>query len=218
MQSELIHQVMTAVRQECRQWVTPAVSVIAEQLRSPFTVLVSCIISLRTKDAVTAAASMRLFERARTPEAMVRLSEEEIAALIFPAGFYRTKARQIRGISQQLVDQSGAEVPDRLESLLALPGVGRKTANLVITLGYGKPGICVDTHVHRITNRWGYVETRTPDQTEMALRGKLPTEYWIEINDLLVCYGQNRCLPISPYCSSCVLAVWCDRVGVERSR
>lgn len=209
---------MASLREECRQWATPAVTVIAEQLKSPFTVLVSCIISLRTKDVVTAAASARLFERARTPETMLELAEDEIAALIFPAGFYRTKARQIKCICQRLVDQFAGVVPAQLEQLLTLPGVGRKTANLVVTLGYAQPGICVDTHVHRITNRWGYVATRTPDQTEMALRAMLPPEYWIEINDLLVCYGQHRCVPVSPFCSVCRLSQWCERFGVARNR
>lgn len=218
MQNDTIHRVMAILREECRQWVTPAVSVIAEQMRSPFTVLISCIISLRTKDAVTAAASARLFERARDPATMLQLDQEEIASLIFPAGFYRTKARQIKEISHRLQDEFAGRVPDELDQLLSLKGVGRKTANLVVTLGYGKPGICVDTHVHRITNRWGYVVTRTPDQTEAALRSRLPPEYWIEINDLLVCYGQNRCLPVSPICSACRLAPWCERVGVVRNR
>lgn len=218
MQNDAIHSVMAILREECRQWATPAVTVIAEQLRTPFTVLISCLISLRTKDAVTAAASLRLFERAHDPGAMLALAESEIASLIFPAGFYRTKAHQIKEICQRLVDEFAGRVPDRLDQLLSLKGVGRKTANLVVTLGYGKPGICVDTHVHRITNRWGYVATRTPDQTEAALRSCLPREYWIEINDLLVCYGQNRCLPVSPICSACKLVTWCDRVGVGRNR
>jgi len=218
MQSEAIHRIMATLRAECRQWSTPAVTVIAEQLRTPFTVLISCLISLRTKDAVTAAASARLFDRACTPETMLLLSEQEIAVLIFPAGFYRTKARQIRAICQGLLDQFAGRVPDQLDQLLLLPGVGRKTANLVVTLGYGKPGICVDTHVHRIVNRWGYIATRTPDQSEFALRAKLPAEYWIEINDLLVCYGQNRCLPVSPLCSCCRVSEWCDRTGVGRTR
>lgn len=218
MQHFPIHRVMAAVRDECRQWMTPAVSLIAEQLKSPFTVLIACLISLRTKDVVTAAAAARLFEQAATPEAMLGLAEEEIATLIFPAGFYRTKARQIRNICQILVDRFAGAVPEQIDQLLALPGVGRKTANLVITLGYAQPGICVDTHVHRITNRWGYVTTRTPEQTEMALRATLPPEYWIEINDLLVCYGQHRCVPVSPFCSLCILYRWCQRKGVVRYR
>ncbi len=218
MQNDVIHQVMATLRQECRQWDPPAVTVVAEQLRTPFTVLISCVISLRTKDAVTAAASARLFAEAADPAALLSLREEKIAQLIYPAGFYRTKARQIRDICQTLQDAYGGKVPAQLDRLLALKGVGRKTANLVVTLGYGLPGICVDTHVHRITNRWGYVTTRTPDETETALRAKLPSEYWITINDLLVCYGQHHCLPRSPFCSSCRLAGWCERRLVERSR
>lgn len=146
------------------------------------------------------------------------MSAEEIAGLIYPAGFYHTKAEQIREICVRLVTEYHGEVPDTLEELLNFKGVGRKTANLVLTLGYGKPGICVDIHVHRITNRWGYVVSRTPDQTELMLRQKLPQEYWVPINDLLVCYGQNRCLPVSPVCSCCRLIDWCSRVGVQRSR
>lgn len=218
MQQDAIHSIIKTLRSECRLWPTPSVTVIAEQFRSPYTVLVSCIISLRTKDAVTADASAALFRRAGTPQAMLALSEEEIASLIFPAGFYRTKARQIRDMSAVLVERFGGRVPDQLDQLLSLKGVGRKTANLVVTLGYGMPGICVDTHVHRIMNRWGYVATKTADQTEAALRNRLPEQYWIEINDLLVCYGQNRCVPVSPFCSLCTLSVWCDQVGVGRNR
>lgn len=218
MQQETIHHVIQVLRAECRQWATPSVTVIAEQFRSPYTVLVSCIISLRTKDAVTADASARLFKSASTPQAMLALSEEEIATLIYPAGFYRTKARQIWEMTHALVERFGGRVPDQLDQLLSLKGVGRKTANLVVTLGYGKPGICVDIHVHRIMNRWGYVATKTPDQTEAALRSRLPQEYWIEINDLLVCYGQNCCVPVSPFCSRCVVSDWCERIGVGRTR
>jgi endonuclease-3 len=218
MQQETIHHVIQVLRAECRQWATPSVTVIAEQFRSPYTVLVSCIISLRTKDAVTADASARLFKSASTPQAMLALSEEEIATLIYPAGFYRTKARQIWEMTHALVERFGGRVPDQLDQLLSLKGVGRKTANLVVTLGYGKPGICVDIHVHRIMNRWGYVATKTPDQTEAALRSRLPQEYWIEINDLLVCYGQNCCVPVSPFCSRCLVSDWCERIGVGRTR
>ena len=218
MQSEAIHAVMAVLKDECRQWATPAVTVIAERLRSPYTVLISCVISLRTRDAVTAQASARLFERALEPATMVLLSENEIADLIYPAGFYLTKARQIKAMSQRLLDEHAGQVPSDLDQLIRLNGVGRKTANLVVTLGYGLPGICVDIHVHRITNRWGYVTTRSADQTEMVLREILPPEYWIEFNDLLVCFGQNCCLPVSPVCSVCRLISWCGRVGVGRSR
>lgn len=193
-------------------------TIVAESDRNPFKVLVSCIISLRTKDEVTAQASHRLFERADTPEAMGRMAVEEIARLIYPAGFYRNKAGQILEISHRLVADYDGNVPAAIDELLGFKGVGRKTANLVLTLGFGKQGICVDTHVHRICNRWGYVATRTPEETEMALRKKLPQEYWIEINDLLVAFGQNHCHPVSPHCSTCRLASFCPRIGVLKSR
>lgn len=213
-----IHSALGLLREEYRKWRTPAVTIIAGCGRDPFRVLVSCIISLRTRDEVTALASERLFRCADTPQAMRMLSEEEIAGRIYPAGFYRTKAMQIREISAQLMETRAGVVPDNIEELLRFKGVGRKTANLVVTLGYGKPGICVDTHVHRICNRWGYVETSTPDKTELALRSKLPAGYWIEINDLLVAFGQNHCHPVSPCCSTCLLAGMCCRRGVARFR
>lgn len=206
------------LREEYRFWKTPAVTIVAQCDRSPFKVLVSCIISLRTKDEVTGQASMRLFERAATPEAMQSIPIDEVAGLIYPAGFYRNKALQIVEISKRLMVEYGGMVPDEIDELLKFKGVGRKTANLVVTLGFGKPGICVDTHVHRICNRWGYVATKTPAETETALRTSLPTGYWIEINDLLVAFGQNQCHPLSPRCSVCRLAGMCARVGVEASR
>jgi len=213
-----IHNAIAVLREEYRSWKTPAVTIVAQCDRSPFKVLVSCIISLRTKDEVTAQASMRLFERAATPAAMQSLPVDEVAGLIYPAGFYRNKALQIIEISRRLMDEYGGAVPDEIDELLKFKGVGRKTANLVVTLGFGKPGICVDTHVHRICNRWGYVSTKTPDETETALRKKLPAEYWIEINDLLVAFGQNHCHPVSPRCSICRLAGMCAKVGVGTSR
>ena len=218
MDQEFIHTFVAILREEYQKWRRPAVTVVAEEGRNPFKVLVSCIISLRTKDEVTALASARLFDRAETPAAMQNLSVEEIASLIYPAGFYRNKAQQIRDISRSLVADYGGSVPDDIDERLLFKGVGRKTANLVLTLGFDKPGICVDTHVHRICNRWGYVATKTPDQTEMCLRSKLPGNYWIEINDLLVAFGQNHCFPVSPRCSDCCLAFRCPRIGVLKSR
>ncbi len=217
MKSTEIHSAIYILREEYKSWQTPAVTIVA-QCESPFKVLVSCIISLRTKDDVTAMASERLFARAGTPDDMTRLSAAEIAGLIYPAGFYRNKSEQILEISSRLVTEYGGRVPDEIDELLKFKGVGRKTANLVVTLGFGKPGICVDTHVHRICNRWGYVETRTPDESETALRKKLPAEYWIEINDLLVAFGQNHCHPVSPRCSSCRLKEYCCCNGVGVSR
>jgi endonuclease-3 len=213
-----IHAAFPILREGYRSWKTPAVTIVAQCDGSPFKVLVSCIISLRTKDEVTAQASMRLFERAATPDAMQSVPVDEIAGLIYPAGFYRNKALQIVEISKRLMGEYGGMVPGEIDELLKFKGVGRKTANLVVTLGFGKPGICVDTHVHRICNRWGYVSTKTPDETEAALRKKLPTEYWIAINNLLVAFGQNHCHPVSPRCSVCRLAGMCAKVGVGASR
>jgi endonuclease-3 len=159
-----------------------------------------------------------LFARATTPEGLAALPVSTIERSIYPVGFYRTKARSLKALCRDLLRRYRGRVPDDLDELLTLPGVGRKTANLVVTLGFGKPGICVDTHVHRITNRWGYVRTQTPDATEQALRRKLPRPYWIVLNDLLVPYGQHRCTPVSPFCSECGLHSWCRRVGVTRSR
>lgn len=213
-----IHTVFKTLHEEYKGWQTPAVTIVAQCNGSPFKVLISCLISLRTKDGVTAQASSRIFERAQTPEAMAELSADEIAQLIYPAGFYRTKAEQIAQLSRRLVNEYGGTVPDDIDELLTFKGVGRKTANLVITLGFGMAGICVDTHVHRICNRLGYLCTKKPDETERVLRSQLPPEYWIEINDLLVAFGQNHCYPVSPRCSNCRLAGICDRIGVKVSR
>jgi endonuclease-3 len=212
-----IHAVVEILRGEYTRWVEPIVTEVSRQ-KDPFKVLVSTIISLRTKDETTRESARRLFLLAGTPHAMRTLTEEEIGRAIYPAGFYRTKSKQIRRIAQILIQERGGRVPDSIEELLLLPGVGRKTANLVVTLGYGKPGICVDTHVHRISNRLGYVRTKTPEKTEFALREKLPFPYWIEYNDLLVSYGKHVCTPISPFCSRCKIERYCDKVGVKKQR
>jgi len=212
-----IHEVVKLLRRAVRTWRAPAVTEGAES-EDPFLVLVSTLLSLRTRDAVTAAASERLFAAAREPRALGRLSAKRIERLIYPVCFYRVKARTLRKACAELLDRFGGRVPDTIEELLTLPGVGRKTANLVVTLGYGKPGICVDTHVHRLSNRLGYVRTKNPEETEMALRAKLPPRYWNTYNDLLVAYGQNLCQPLSPWCSRCALTPYCARVGVTRSR
>ena len=189
-----------------------------ETSRSPFRLLVACVISLRTKDEVTAEASRRLFEIGPTPDRLAKLEEDRIARAIYPAGFYNTKAAQLKEIGRIIRDDFGDEVPASEADLLAMPGVGRKTANLVLGLGFGIPAICVDTHVHRISNRLGMVSTKTPEQTERALMEVLPCDLWVPINDLLVTFGQNRCHPTSPRCTSCPLADLCPRVGVTRSR
>ena len=217
MKDEMIHEVIRILREEVASLRESAVTQVSRQ-RDPFKVLISCIISLRTKDEVTRESSLRLFEAADNPDKMSGLTEKIIEKLIYPAGFYRVKAKNIREISRRIANEYHDRVPDEIDELLKLPGVGRKTANLVVSMGFGKPGICVDTHVHRISNRLGYVRTKTPKETEFALRGKLPPQYWMDVNDLLVTYGQHICTPTSPYCSTCRLAPYCDRVGVERSR
>lgn len=186
--------------------------------RDPYRVLIGCILSLRTKDEVTYAASARLFARAATPEGMVLVPAEEIARRIYPAGFYRRKSEQIVAISRKLLDEHGGTVPDDIDALLTLPGVGRKTANLVVTLGYGSPGICVDIHVHRICNRLGWVRTEHPDDTERVLRRILPRRHWTPINETLVRHGQETCHPTSPWCTRCTVRSYCPRNGVIRSR
>jgi endonuclease-3 len=212
---EDIHKVVRILKREIRRWPVPA---LAKYVETPFTVLISCILSLRTQDKTTLAASDRLFAIAGTPETMLAVPVKKIEGAIYPVSFYRTKARTIHAICEQLLSRYDGNVPSDLDPLLSLPGVGRKTANIVVTLGFQKPGIAVDTHVHRISNRLGYVRTRTPEKTEMALRRKLPARYWIVFNDLLVAYGQNHCKPISPHCSTCRIALYCKRVGVKKSR
>jgi endonuclease-3 len=218
MKTGQIHEVVRLLTAAVRQWTSPAVTLVSQREGDPFKVLISCILSLRTQDRTTGPASERLFALAHTPEKMVQLSPQVIEKAIYPVGFYRNKTEQILGICRTLLDKYQGKVPDDLDVLLTLKGVGRKTANLVVILGFGKPGICVDTHVHRICNRWGYVSTRNPEETEFTLRRKLPQEYWMVINDLLVTFGQNHCTPLSPKCSTCPLAGLCDRVGVGKFR
>ncbi|MDD2320373.1 MAG: endonuclease III [Geobacteraceae bacterium] len=218
MDSVQIHECIKLLTEAVRHWQSPAVTIVSQREGNPFKVLISCILSLRTQDKTTGPASERLFALADTPEKMVELAPDVIEKAIYPVGFYRNKTKQIIGICHTLLDAYQGKVPDDLNELLKLKGVGRKTANLVVTLGFAKPGICVDTHVHRICNRWGYVATKTPEETEFTLRNKLPREYWLQINDLLVTFGQNHCSPLSPRCSTCPLAGLCDRVAVGKSR
>ncbi len=212
-----IDDIVTILKQENKKYIVPIVTIVS-MTRSPFMVLISCLLSLRTKDKVTAEASNRLFKLADNPEKMLGLSTRNIEKAIYPVGFYKTKSKRIKEICRALLDDYGGVVPDEIDELLKLNGVGRKTANLVVTLGYGKLGICVDTHVHRISNRLGLVKTKTPEQTEFDLRKKLPRKHWIIYNDLLVTYGQNLCVPISPWCSKCKIFKYCKRVGVEKFR
>ena len=218
MKDNEIHRAIKILKEDVKKWEIPAVGVVAERTRDPFKILISCILSLRTKDETTAAASDRLFSMAENPADILKLSVKSIERVIFPVGFYRRKARNIKEICRTLIKDYDSRVPDEIEDLLKLKGVGRKTANLVVTLGYHKDGICVDTHVHRISNRWGYIHTRTPEKSEEALREKLPRRYWKVYNDLIVTFGQNLCKPVSPLCSQCNITIYCDRRGVGKSR
>ena len=205
------------LKKAVRKFRTPSVTVIAKK-NDPFAVLVSCIISLRTRDEVTELASARLFNLAKLPAELLELSNVKIEKAIYPAAFYRNKTKSLKELCQVLVKEYSGKVPDKLEELLKLKGVGRKTANLTLILGHNKPGICVDIHVHRISNRWGYVKTKSPDETEMVLREILPKRFWKGFNDLLVSFGQNLCKPVSPFCSSCPIEDQCPKIGVNRSR
>jgi endonuclease III len=215
MRPEDIHDIVRVLRKEVRKWPVPA---IGNYLETPFTVLISCILSLRTQDKTTNAASDRLFAIASTPKEMLGVPVDRIQNAIYPVSFYRVKAKTIHSICRELLTRFDGKVPSTIDELLTLPGVGRKTANIVVTLAFRQAGIAVDTHVHRISNRLGYVKTKTPDDTEMALRKKLPPRYWIVFNDLLVAYGQNLCKPVSPFCSRCKISVYCRRVGVTTRR
>ena len=193
---------------------------VAAQTKDPFRVLVGTIMSARTKDACTAGACGRLFARAATPAELGALSEDEIADLIFPVGFYRTKAKMLKRLPRVLDEKFGGVLPDTVEALCELPGVGRKTANLVVALGFNKPAICVDVHVHRISNRFGLIRTSTPFETEMKLREILPKRYWQTWNSYLVAFGQTRCAPRNPKCAGCPVASWCDhgRAAAPRTK
>ena len=219
MDTPTLEKILRILKHEIRKWKVPAVGIVADHaLDRPFETLVSTILSLRTKDSVTELAANRILSRASTPEAITSLSISEIEKLIFPVGFYRTKAKNLRETCRILIEEHGSKVPRSLDELLELPGVGRKTANLVITVGYGDYGICVDTHVHRITNIWGYIKTKDPEETEFALRATLPKKHWKTYNDILVTFGQNLCVPVSPWCSRCPVRPLCPRIGIKRCR
>lgn len=218
MHDDNISRVIDLIAEVLQSEKLPIVSDLAEQKRDPFQILISTILSLRTKDEVTEVASRRLFARASTPHEMLKLTEDQIIDAIYPVGFYRNKTKTILHVSEELIEKHNGRVPDTMEELLSLKGVGRKTANLVITLGHQGSGICVDTHVHRISNRLGYVQTKTPEETEFALRDKLPHNFWTQYNTLMVAFGRTLCKPVSPLCSRCPVFEYCDRVGVTRNR
>ena len=218
MEDAKINDVIKFLKKELAVGTMPIVSHLAENQSDPFMVLISTLLSLRTKDEVTAVATERLFALAGTPEEMLKVPQAKIAKTIYPVGFYHVKARTIHSVCRDMIKRFNSQVPDDLEELLSIKGVGRKTANLVVSLAYGKKGICVDTHVHRISNRLGYVQTEKPDETEFALRAKLPRRHWIIYNTLMVAFGRKTCKPVSPLCSTCPISQYCDRVGVTVSR
>ncbi len=213
-----INRVVAILKKTLADLPDPSVTLVGKKWKTPFHVLISCLLSLRTKDQTTLPASERLFALANTPEAMLKLPVDLIEKAIYPVGFYKTKARTIHGVCRDILERFDSRVPDDLDVLMTLKGVGRKTANLVLTEGFGIKAICVDTHVHRISNRFGYVKTKNPHETEMILRKKLPGKFWIDYNALLVVWGQNICKPVSPLCSSCPLNNYCGRIGVRQSR
>ena len=186
-----------------------------DTFNDPYLVLISCILSLRTNDRTTYPATLRMLELAKTPKEMKKVNVNDLAKAIYPVGFYENKAKQIIELSRQIDEELGGKVPDEIEDLIKFNGVGRKTANLVLARGFNKPAICVDVHVHRIFNRIGYVKTKNPEETEFALRKKLPKKYWIDINTLMVTHGQNVCKPQKPNCSECPISNYCQKVGVK---
>jgi endonuclease-3 len=218
MKDDQIGPIIKILKKELDTGTLPVVSHLADHQRGPFVILISTLLSLRTKDEVTAVATDRLFELASTPEEMLKVPLGEIARTIYPVGFYRVKAKTIHHVCKELIERFDSRVPDNLDDLLSIKGVGRKTANLVVSMAYGKDAICVDTHVHRISNRLGYVRTKTPDETELALRRKLPRRHWIIYNTVMVAFGRKTCKPVSPLCSQCPISGYCDRIGVTLSR
>ena len=213
-----ISSVLRLLKKALKGFPDPSVTLVGKRWGDPFLVLISCLLSLRTQDRTTLPAAERLFALADNPAAMLKISIARIQKAIYPVGFYKTKARRIHEICRGLLERYGGKVPADIDELLTLNGVGRKTANLVLTEGFHKPGICVDTHVQRISNRFGYVQTTTALETEKTLRKKLPKRFWIEYNATLVLWGQNVCRPISPLCSCCVVNKFCAKVGVAMHR
>lgn len=211
-------EIFAALHQAAASFRQPAVTEIAEADHDPFKVLISCILSLRTRDETTAPAALRLFRLADTPQRMARLPVQRIREAIYPVGFFITKAKRIKGICRVLLGKYRGKVPRDFEQLMGLKGVGRKTANIVMVYGFHDEGLPIDTHCHRIPNRLGWVQTKTPEETEQRLRAILPKRYWHDFNDLFVQFGQNICTPISPFCSRCPVRKHCRRVGVAVSR
>lgn len=219
MNTATLEKVLAILRKEIKKWKVPVVGVIADEANDrPFETLISTVLSLRTKDKVTLEASLRLFDKAKTPADILKLKSEELEKLIYPVCFYRNKSVSILKTCQILVEKYGGKVPRDLDKLIELPGVGRKTANLVMTVGFDDYGICVDVHVHRISNRFGFIKTALPDESELVLRENLPKKHWKTYNDILVAFGQNLCVPVSPWCTRCPVEKYCEKQGVNKHR
>ena len=217
MQKNII-KIIKVLMKSTKGFTTPSVTQIKKELEDPFKVLVSCIMSLRTKDEVTYPTSMKLFKVAKTPKQIANMPLAKLKKIIRPVNYYKTKAERIKKISKQIVKDYKGKVPDDFDELMKFKGVGRKTANIVVTYGFGKEGIAVDTHVHRISNRLGWVKTKAPEKTEFALRKNVPKKYWYWVNELFVRHGQNTCRPISPFCSKCPIEKYCPKIGVKKKR
>lgn len=211
-------KVLDILENEVKKYQVPIMDLVATHDDDPFKILVGTILSARTKDETTAKVCKQLFKKVRKPSDFEERSVEDIEKLIYPCGFYKTKARSLKKLPLVLEERFGGEIPQTIEELIELPGVGRKTANLVVSLAFNKDGLCVDTHVHRITNRWGFIRTKTPQESELRLKKKLPKDKWRVVNRVLVAYGQQICTPISPWCSKCPVQKYCEQKGVRSSR
>ncbi len=210
--------VLKIIRDYTKKYRAPVLERFHDKTHDPYWVLIPCILSLRAKDEATAIVSENLYKIAPTPEKVMKITLKEMERIVYKTGFYHVKARNVLNITKIILEKYKGKVPDDLDELLTIPGVGRKTANLVVTVAFNKPGICVDTHVHKINNRWGYVKTKDADHTELRLREILPVKYWMKINYWLVLFGQNICLSVSPWCSKCPVSKYCPRIGVGNSR
>ncbi|MBI2105288.1 endonuclease III [Candidatus Woesearchaeota archaeon] len=213
-----ISKIYSILKKHVKDYKVPVVDLIEIQTNDPFKVLVATILSARTKDETTVKVCERLFSKVKDFKDFDNLKQSEIEELIYPVGFYKTKAKYLKKLPRVLREEFNYKIPSEIDNLIKLPGVGRKTANLVRAVGFRKDGMCVDVHVNRIMNRLGYVKTKNPLETEMALREKLPKKYWEKINYLLVAFGQNLCRPISPYCSKCPIMDYCNQIGVNKKR
>ncbi len=209
MSKEVAIEILKILKKEYRNWNAPVVSLVAQHTKDPFKTLICALLSTRTRDETTAKVCEKVLKRIQRPEDILNIPLEELERLIYPVGFYKNKAKQLKEIAKELVEKYNGKVPSKLEELLKLKGVGRKVANLVLSDGFGIPAICVDTHVHRITNRWGIVKTRTPEETEKELMKIYPTDMWKDINKVLVAFGQKICLPVNPKCEECPVLKFC---------